>query len=54
MTKQKILFFDIQTSPILGWTWGTWEQNMIRKERDWVIMSFSYKFKGGKVQLSVS
>lgn len=49
MTKQKILFFDIETSPILGWAWGTWEQNMIRKERDWVIMSFSYKFQGGKV-----
>jgi hypothetical protein len=45
-TKPYILILDIETSPILGWVWGLWENNLSlsQVEKDWEILSFSAKW----------
>lgn len=46
--KPKILFFDIETSPSLGFSWGKWEQNIIKFKEHWFILSYSAKWFNGK------
>ncbi len=46
--KPKIAFFDIETAPILGYTWGIWEQNVIEVVDDWFMMSYAMKWDGEK------
>lgn len=41
----KILFFDIETAPITGYTWGTYEQTVIKVLKDWFVLSYAAKFK---------
>jgi RNase H-like protein len=43
-----ILLFDIETLPILAYTWGAWEQNInpIQVVKDWCILSYSAKWLG--------
>lgn len=47
-TKNRILIFDIETTPIVAYVWGLWEQDVIRVKEDWRILSFSYKWLGEK------
>lgn len=46
ITKPSIVFFDIETAPVLAHVWGLWDQsvglNMI--ERDWFILSWAAKW----------
>ena len=42
----KILIFDIETTPILGYTWGIWEQNVIDIVKPWYMLCFAYKWLG--------
>lgn len=46
MTKPKILIFDIETSPILGYVWGLWDQNvgLNQIKADWHVLSWSAKW----------
>lgn len=46
--KPRILVFDIETSPNLGYIWGKYEQNVIEFTKEWHMMSFSYKWLGDK------
>lgn len=48
--KPKILFFDIETSPILAYTWGIWDQNIALNQikQDWFVLSWSAKWLGSK------
>lgn len=46
--KPRILFYDIETTPNLGYIWGKWEQNVIAYEKEWQVLSVAYKFKGDK------
>lgn len=46
--KPKILLFDIETSPNLGYIWGKWEQNVIAFEQEWFMLSFCAKWLDGK------
>lgn len=48
MSKPKILFMDIETSPILGYTWGIWQQDVIQVKDDWQILSIGWKWLGEK------
>ena len=50
-SKVKLLFYDVETAPNLSYTWGKWEQNVIEFERDWYILSFAYKWRGGKTKV---
>jgi uncharacterized protein YprB with RNaseH-like and TPR domain len=44
----KVLIFDIETSPNLGYTWGKWEQNVIQFAKESKLLSFAYKWHGEK------
>lgn len=46
--KAKVLVFDIETSPNLGFIWGKFEQDVIDFVKEWYMMSFSYKWLGEK------
>ncbi len=40
----KILLFDVETTPNLGYCWGKWEQNIIKYVKEWELLSFAYKW----------
>lgn len=44
--EYKIAFFDIETSPNIGYTWGKYEQNVIEFQREWHLLSFAVKWSG--------
>ncbi len=46
--KPKVLIFDIETSPMLGYVWGLWDQNVAINQihTDWYILSFAAKWLG--------
>lgn len=50
MKKPKILFFDIETAPILAYTWDIWDQNISLNQikQDWFVLSWSAKWLGEK------
>lgn len=48
MNKQKIILYDIETSPNTAYTWGVYEQNVIKIVKYGEILSFAYKELGSK------
>src|SRR3990167_2337131 len=48
MTKTKILLYDIENSPSLGWVWQKWETNVIDFDKEWYMLSFAFKWLGDK------
>jgi uncharacterized protein YprB with RNaseH-like and TPR domain len=44
----KVLFFDIETAPILGYVWGLFDQNvgLNQIKQDWHVLSWSAKWQG--------
>ncbi len=42
----KVLIFDIETAPILGYVWSLWEQNVALNQMhtDWYVLSWSAKW----------
>ena len=42
----KILVWDIETSPLLSYTWGLWDQNVIRVKEEWSLLSVAWKYLG--------
>lgn len=44
----KILIYDIETEPNLGYTWGKYEQNVLAYVKEGGLLSFSYKWLGDK------
>lgn len=42
----KVLLYDIETAPILGFVWGLWENNLSLNqiESDWHVLSWSAKW----------
>ena len=47
----KILFYDLETSPSLGYTWRKYDQTVMKFERETAIMSVAYKWAGEKTQV---
>ena len=48
----RILLLDIESTPLIGYTWGLWEQNVIQKIQDSFILCVAYKWLGeGKVNI---
>ena len=43
----KILFYDLETSPNVSYTWGKWEQNVIAFKKEWELLSFAYNLGAG-------
>lgn len=53
MTKQnspKILIYDIETAPMLGYVWGLWDNNVALNQihTDWYVLSWSAKWLDSK------
>lgn len=46
--KPRILIYDIEASPIIGYTWGIWQQNVVEVIDDWQILSVAWKWHGEK------
>lgn len=46
--KAKILLFDIETMANLAWVWGKYDQNVIKFEQEWYMLTFAYKWFGDK------
>jgi hypothetical protein len=46
----KVLLLDIETSPILGYAWGIWQQNIGLNQihKDWHVISWAAKWLGEK------
>ncbi len=46
--KAKVLVFDIETLPILGYMWGVWNQNIYAGQikKDWCVLSYAAKWLG--------
>lgn len=42
----KVLVFDTETTPIKGYTWGTYQTDVIEVIEDWQIICFAYKWLG--------
>lgn len=51
--KSKILVYDIETSPNLGFIWGKYEQNVIEYDREWYMLCFAYKWLGDRTVKAV-
>jgi hypothetical protein len=47
-SSAKVLILDVETLPILGYSWGVWNQNIYPNqiEKDWCILSYSAKWLG--------
>lgn len=46
--KPRILLYDIETAPTLGFVWKLWETDVIEVEADWYVLSFAWKWLGEK------
>lgn len=46
MTAPRILLWDIETSPSLGWVWEKWDTNVLSFEAEWYILSVAWKWLG--------
>lgn len=46
MATPRILYFDIETTPNLGYTWNKWQQDVIEFVSEWYILCFSYMWEG--------
>lgn len=44
----RILLFDLETSPNLGYVWGKYEQDVIEYEQEFSIICFSVKWLDGR------
>ena len=44
----KLLIYDIETSPLQSYTWGTYQTDVVKVEKDWYMLSFAYKWYGEK------
>ena len=46
MSKPKILIYDIETAPMLGYVWSLWDNNVALNQlaKDWHVMSWAAKW----------
>ena len=42
--SQRILFIDIETSPLICYTWGMYEQDVIKRLKTFTILSVAYRW----------
>lgn len=46
MANPKILFYDLETTPNLGYTWGKYQQNVLAFTKRRELLSFAYSYEG--------
>lgn len=40
----KTLFFDIENTPLVSYTWGLYDQNVVAVQKDWELLSVAYSW----------
>lgn len=53
MKQSKVLVYDLEISPNLGWVWQKYDTNVIQFEQEWELLSFSYKWLGERKTVAV-
>jgi len=48
VSKLKVMFLDIETTAIKGHVWQMYDTNVVHMEEDWKLLSFAWKWLGGK------
>lgn len=48
MSDPKVLFYDIESSPLIGYAWSPWKTNLIKLQQDWNLLSVAWKWQGSK------
>lgn len=48
MTGPRVLLFDIENTPNIAYTWGKWQQDVNRFEKEWWMLCYGYKWLGEK------
>ena len=48
MQPPRVLIYDIETTPLISYTWGTFKQNVIKVIQESYILCFAYKWLGEK------
>ena len=48
MTAPRVLIYDIETTPNIGYTWGKWQQNVMRFTQDWHLLTVAWKWADEK------
>ncbi len=45
-----ILYFDIETLPLISYSWGIWDQNILTENiiKDWCVLSWAAMWEGDK------
>lgn len=46
--EPRLLLYDIENTPNLAYTWGKWQQDVIKFEQEWHMLSFAWKWYGEK------
>jgi DNA polymerase elongation subunit (family B) len=46
LTGPKILAIDIETTPILGYTWGMYQTNVLHPVKDFTLLCYAYQWVG--------
>lgn len=54
MAKAKILLYDIETAPLLGAAWRTWDTSLVWVVKEWYLLSFAYKWLDEKTTHTVA
>lgn len=48
VAEPRVLLWDIESAPSLGYVWGKWEQNVLSFEHDWYLLSVAWRWLGEK------
>ena len=48
MTGPRILIYDLESAPNVGYTWRKWDQNVIEFVQEWYILTVAWKWLGEK------
>ena len=54
MSEPRILVYDIENSPSLGWVWQKYQTDVVEFKEDWYLLCFAYKWLGGKTVKTVA
>lgn len=46
--EPRVLLYDLETGPNLAYVWGKYQQDVIRFQSEWQLLSFAYKWLGEK------
>lgn len=48
--EMQILFIDLESSPLLGYSWNSWKTDLISIEKESALLSIAWKVNDGKTQ----